>query len=118
VGVKRSIVIAGCTALVGLLLWLRFVVALPDGETSAPTFWWIMLLAALSMGAMFSSQYLVAVSLGLGVPPLVLSPWTAPRGDGDGLWLLWIPLLALFLLVLAAAAWLGGAARARLQPRP
>jgi hypothetical protein len=68
------------------------------------------------MGAMFGSQRLLAVSLGLGVPPLVLSPWTAPRGDGDGLWVLWVPLLALFLLALAVAAWLGGTARAHLRP--
>jgi len=36
----------------------------------------------------------------LGLLPLLLSPWTAPRGDNDGLWILIVPLLAVFMFVL------------------
>jgi hypothetical protein len=112
----RSAVGAGISAVVGASLWLGLVVALPDDQTTGSSFWWLMLLAAFTLGALFGSQHVVQVSLGLGLPPLVISPWTAPRGDGDGLWVLWIPLLSLFLMLLTLAAWLGGAARARLQP--
>lgn len=48
----------------------------------------------------------------LGVPGLVLSPWTAPRGDDDGLWILIVPVLFVFAFVLATVAagtaWLSG----------
>ena len=111
----RSAVSAGIAAIVGASLWVGIVVALPDDKTTAPAFWLLMLLAAFGLGALFGSQRVLQVSLGLGVPPLVLSPWTAPRGDGDGLWVLWVPLLGLFLMLLTVVAWFGGAARARLE---
>lgn len=43
--------------------------------------------------------------------PLLLSPWTTPRGDGDGLWGLMIPLLAAFWFALVWCARMGGSAR-------
>jgi hypothetical protein len=74
-----------------------------------------MLAAALLFGIVFGTDSAAHIALGLGVPPLVLAPSSAPRGDGDGLWVLWLPLLAVFLLVLAMVAVLGGLARRRLQ---
>ncbi len=49
----------------------------------------------------------------LGLLPLLLSPWTAPRGDNDGLWILIVPLLAVFMFVLVAVAALGAWIRTR-----
>jgi hypothetical protein len=113
--VRRSIVSLGVSAATGTVLWLALVVALPSDDTSAPAFWWLMLLGAFGLEAIFGPRCIGHVALGLALGPLVLSPWTAPRGDGDGLWVLWIPLLALFPLVLAMPAWLGSAARQRLH---
>ena len=75
----------GISAVVGTILWLALVVALPEDQTEAPAFWWLMLLAATILGAIFGRPSLVAITLGLGLPPLLLAAWTAPRGDGDGL---------------------------------
>lgn len=72
-----------------------------------------MLVAAIALGAAFGKSSHLVVTLGLGLPPLALAPWTVPRGDGDGLWLLWFPMLAVFVVVLAGAAWLGSKARER-----
>jgi hypothetical protein len=66
-------------------------------------FWWLMLIAAGTLGfALDDRRGLLGAAL--GVAPFVLSPWTAPRGDGDGLWLLYIPMLAGFVLVLSATS--------------
>ncbi len=104
------------SAVIGTALWLALVVALPDGRTTSPAFWWLMLVAAIGLGAAFGTPCLLAVTLGLGLPPLVLAFWTAPRGDEDGLWLLWLPTLAGFVAVIAVAAWLGAKARERVLP--
>ncbi len=66
-----------------------------------------MLLAAVILGAAFGKSSLRPIALGLGLPPLLLAFWTAPRGDGDGLWILWLPFLAGFIGVIATAAWVG-----------
>jgi hypothetical protein len=99
------------------VLWLAVVVVPAQDDTSAPAFWWLMLLCEFGLGVAFGPRRVGHIALGLALVPLVLSPWTAPRGDGDGLWMLWIPALALFPLVLALPAWLGSAARQRLQIR-
>jgi hypothetical protein len=33
------------------------------------------------------------------LPALATSIWASPKGDGDGLWVLWIPLLAIWLFI-------------------
>jgi hypothetical protein len=53
------------------------------------------------------------VGLLLVLPGLVVAPWIAPRGDNDGLWVLIVPLLFLFALVLMAVAHVGAWARSR-----
>ena len=40
------------------------------------------------------------IAVGLVSVQFLLAPWTTPRGDNDGLWVLIIPLLAMFALVL------------------
>ena len=37
-------------------------------------------------------------------PGLLLSPWTAPRGDNDGLWVLIVPMLVILMLASYASA--------------
>ncbi len=76
-----------------------------------------MMAAAFLLGALLGYGRVAEVSVGLGLPPLLLSPWTAPRGDSDGLWVLWIPMLFFFLVVLGLVAGLGGKTRERLQCR-
>jgi uncharacterized membrane protein YfcA len=51
-----------------------------------------------------------------GLPGLLLSPWTAPRGDDDGLWLLIIPTLAGLLPVLVFGAKIGARVADRRRP--
>jgi flagellar biosynthesis protein FliQ len=51
------------------------------------------------------------VGLMLGLPALILSPWTAPRGENDDVWLFIPPVLAVFDVMLIGIAWLGGLVR-------
>ena len=60
------------SAVIGTVLWVAFVVALPDDRTEAPLFWWLMLAAAVALGAIFGSPSVRPVTLGLGLAPLDL----------------------------------------------
>lgn len=94
-------------ALVGLGLWFGLVVAPNDSEGTA--FLWSSVLAAVALGLTTSTDgeaWLVGV--GLAGPAFALALWTAPRGDNDGLWLLWLPILAGMMLPLTVAAWVAG----------
>jgi hypothetical protein len=44
-------------------------------------------------------------------PGLLLAAWTAPRGNNDGLWILWFPLLAVFIPLGAGIHWAGARIR-------
>ena len=57
------------------------------------------------------------LALALSLPQVVLAFWTAPRGDNDGLWVLWMPLLLLFGAFLVIPTWLGGWFRERVAGR-
>lgn len=65
------------------------------------------LLAAVVLGALYPRRSALTGAL-VGLPALVLSPWTAPRGDNDGLWVLVVPSLAVFLVMLTAVASFAG----------
>jgi len=110
VQVMRRLVVVMLAAAIGLALWLAFVVPL-DQETNSPAFWWLMLAAAFVLGISVELDHAVLGAAALVVLPLVLCPWTAPRDDNDGLWLLWMPLLLLFPIALIGVAWLGSRAR-------
>lgn len=100
---------------VGLALWLLLVPNDgPGGEARVPAFWWIMLGAAIALG-MGSRARPSVIGFSLVAPQLLMAPWSAPRGDGDGLWILWFPMLGLFGLVLAASAWAGTRLRAIIE---
>lgn len=54
----------------------------------------------------------------LALPALAIAWWTAPRGDNDGLWLLWFPILLALVPFAAACHWAGAALRHRRTAPP
>lgn len=105
------------SAAVGLAIWVPVAMQpreqlYPIGPKSEfPASWFpLMLLAPIVLGFVFSRAWPV-VPTGIVLPQFVLAPWTAPRGDNDGLWVLIFPTLAaLFgyaLVVAGASAWVG-----------
>ena len=90
-----------------------------NAESRVPAFWWIMIGVAVVLGVAFGRKRALIVAVALSVPQFVLAFWTAPRGDNDGLWVLWMPLLLLFGAFLIVPAWLGGWLRDRFaSPQP
>lgn len=90
-----------------------------NAQARVPAFWWIMIGVAGALGFAFGRRRAVVIALALSVPQFVLAFWTAPRGDDDGLWLLWMPLLLLFGAFLVIPTWVGGSLRERVAgPRP
>ena len=65
-------------------------------------------LAALLLGLLTPRFPAVVGAVVTGVP-LLLAPWTAPRGDNDGLWVLILPMLALNMGATLLASWIGAA---------
>jgi hypothetical protein len=114
-----AIVVAGT---VGLLAWVATILSVPqysygvEEETGSFPLFYVLLGAAL-IGGLLRPRAAGAIGLALGLPALILSPWTAPRGDGDGLWILIVPLLFVFLFVLVAIAGIGGWIRTRFIDR-
>ena len=109
------------SAAVGLAIWMP--VAMEPREqlypmapkSELPASWFpLMLLAPIVLGFVFSRSWSV-VPTGLLLPQFVLAPWTTPRGDNDGLWVLVFPTLAFLfvyaLLVAAASSWAAGRLR-------
>ncbi len=72
-----------------------------------------LLLAAAVVGGFISPRRAGLIGLALGTPGMALSPWTAPRGDDDGLWILIVPLSVVFTFVLALVADVAGRLRRR-----
>lgn len=60
--------------------------------------------AAAAFGWLASGNRAWTAGVLVGLPGVVLSPFTAPRGDNDGLWLLIVPFMLAFTAVLAAIA--------------
>jgi hypothetical protein len=105
------------SALVGVVLWLALV---PQNHPQSAdprvgAFWWIMAAASFALGAVFGVRRCVVVGVCLALPQFVLAFWTAPRGDDDGLWVLWMPILLVFGAILILPAALGGAVRKALD---
>ena len=64
----------------------------------------VAVLVAAFVGGFLVPKRAPLIGLMLVLPGFVMSPWTAPRGDGDGLWVLIVPMLAVFALVAVASA--------------
>jgi hypothetical protein len=107
--------------LAGLGIWMATMATVPDGAyvSSARTMllWVAMIVAAAALGyALPGDGELIA--LGLVGGPLLTAGWTAPRGDEDGLWVLFFPYLVFMGFVLLLIAWLAGRLRTWLVARP
>jgi hypothetical protein len=88
------------------LAWVLLAIVPFSGTTQVnggPYFWTIIACGAV-IGLSLDGHPLGVGAL-LAAPALVAAPWTVPRGDGDGLWILW------FGAIVAAG---GGAALAHL----
>ncbi|HET7487123.1 MAG TPA: hypothetical protein VFJ85_04290 [Acidimicrobiales bacterium] len=90
---------------VGAVLWLALVPHTGQGaDARNPAYWWLAIAAAAGLGAVARSRKSALVGAAVVVPALLLAGWTAPRGDNDGLWILWFPFLAGFLVLLSVVA--------------
>jgi hypothetical protein len=109
-------------AIVGLAVWLPTMALQPAYErgvhdaNGSPLFLPLMLIAAFVLGAVFYRNWQV-VALAFLLPQFVLAPWTAPRGDNDGLWVLILPLLIVLFVIEQALAALAGTAVTWLRQR-
>lgn len=107
------------SAAVGLSVWIVTMASAPrisygaEEDLGNNVFFWILLAVALVGGFLLPSCATV-IGVSLGLPALLLSPWTAPRGDNDGLWILIVPALFVFLFVLVLIARAGACLRERL----
>lgn len=89
----------------------------PQDPTRGQVYLVLMVLAPVVLGALFSTRW-EPIAPALIVPQFLLAPYTAPRGDDDGLWVLIF--FALFVGGFASylAAYLGAAiTRCRLSKR-
>lgn len=103
------------SAAVGISAWIVTMASAPrfsygaEQDLGNRAFFGILLASAL-IGGFLLPTCATVIGLALGLPALLLSPWTAPRGDNDGLWVLIVPALFVFLFVLVliarAGAWL------------
>jgi hypothetical protein len=115
-------VVAAVAGFVGLATWIVTAASAPrysygpEPQMGSRALFPVLLLSAL-IGGFAVPRRAWLTGLMLGLPPLLLSPWTAPRGDGDGLWVLIVPMLALFLPVLMGAAKVAAWLRGRIRPQ-
>ncbi len=98
---------------VGAILWLGLV-ALPSINNPNYSGGYYLLGACICMlllGTFDPKSSHLRVGLLMAAPGILLAAWTAPRGDNDGLWLLWFPLLCISSFLLAGFHWMGSIAR-------
>lgn len=118
-GLQRSLV-GVVSAALGLSVWIVTMASAPrfsyraEQDMGSNVFFWILLADAL-IGAFLLPSCAIVIGFALGLPALLLSPWTAPRGDNDGLWILIVPALLAFLFVLVLVARTGAWLRERLS---
>jgi hypothetical protein len=118
---RGDVVICTVATAVGLVTWIVTAADAPrysygPHQDTGNIAYFPVLLAAAVVGGFVRPRRARLVGALLGLPGLVLSPWTAPRGDNDGLWLLIVPALFVFVLVLVVTARVG--ARLRLWKWP
>lgn len=107
--------VVGVAFFLGLAYW--FIIVAEEGRGSpllpAAIGFPLLVITPLILGFLSprTRSGLIGVSFVFG--PLVIAWWTAPRGDGDGLWLLWFPYLVIWGLVSWGLAQLGVWIRSR-----
>jgi len=115
---RRLLLAAAGAAVIGLLAWLILIASAPtyshgaDEDFGSSAYYWVLLGVALVGGFLLPNEAPV-IGAFLGLPGFLLSPWTAPRGDNDGLWLLIVPFLGFFTVLLAAVAYFGSWLRSK-----
>ena len=100
---RHALVGFAVSAIVGLAIWLPTMAMQPrydSRQQGSPWYWFLMIGAAAALGVAFRKRVWV-VAPGLIALQLVLAPFTTPRGDNSGLWVLMIPGLVFFLVPLA-----------------
>jgi hypothetical protein len=101
---------------IGLAEWLALVAipAIHDSNWSTSPYFVVALISSLVLGAIdYKAPHIRAAAL-LVAPAIILALWTTPTRDNDGLWVLIVPLLVFFLLILCGGHWLGAFARRKL----
>lgn len=103
---KAWCITVSCVA--GLGVWFATVAAVPTGDRVSglrmQLLWIAMIVGAAMLGYLFSNDDGL-VAFGMSGGPFVAAFWTAPRGDGDGLWVLFFPYLIVMGFVLLLVAW-------------
>jgi hypothetical protein len=113
---RNGLIVGGIAAVVGTAVWLKTMGSVPryareaDESLGDLAFYPVMMFLAFIGGAIAPRRAWL-VGLMLGLPALILSPWTAPRGENDDVWLFIPPVLAVFDVMLIGIAWLGGLVR-------
>ena len=104
--------------LAGLAAWLLLAVFPGSGDRQVSGLPYVVALAAVGglRGLRPRGHPLVTGAL-LAAPALLTAPWLAPRGDDDGLWVLWFPLVVVAGAVAAGACAVVAATARRPGPR-
>ena len=94
---------------IGTADWIVFVAleARHNANYSGDPYWVVIILTALIIGASDRRLSHLRAPFLLIAPAILLSVWTAPQGDNDGLQILWPFVLFLFAFVAAGAHWIG-----------
>lgn len=106
---EQNVEVIGLGAAMGALLWFLMVASVAAGGDADDRFMWfvvVMAVTALVLGLALPAGHRPAVN-GLILAPLLAAPWSAPRGDGDGLWIFVFPYLVILAAALMAVAALG-----------
>jgi hypothetical protein len=119
---RTEVILVAVAAILGAAVWWWAMASAPRYSFGAEQdmgngLFYPLLLGVALMGGWIVPSRAGLIGLALGAPGMLLSPWTAPRGDNDGLWILVIPFLVAFMLVLALVADLAGRARRRFTGR-
>jgi hypothetical protein len=106
---------------VGALIWIATMASEPrysdgpDESNGNPALWPLLALTAFALGFV-EPRRPWRVALAVNSAPLLLMFWTTPRGDDDGLWVLIVPMIVGYTIVLAACAAVSGWIRRQLEP--
>jgi hypothetical protein len=100
----------------GTAAWLLLAVAPGQGrsQVSAGPYIVALVVCGALVGVLLGGHPLVT-GAALAAPALLTAGWLAPRGDDDGLWLLWFPTIAFAAAAAAGSHPVGVAAWRRFQ---
>ena len=97
------------TLVIGAADWI-VLVAIPARDNpnlSGGSYFVALFLSALALGVVAPRGHYFQTSAVLVLPAIVLTGWTAPKGDNDGLWTLWFLFLVVGIGPTAGCNWLG-----------